>query len=452
MLHAICHSTTDSKLPRDNILAKDKNQAEGAPEERKIVLGWELDTRRLLVRLPDHKYKAWTSELQYAIKQKNISEGKLLSILGRLENVATIMVPLGHFLNNIRQLQIQATEKQHTVRISRRAREDMKLALEFLTYVKEGVSMNTLTFREPTVTYIGDASKYGIGAYASHGRAWRWVIPPHLRGRAHINTLEFLQNLVSIWIDILEGAITEEDCILAIGDSTSAMGWLRRANFRETGETDLDWLVKQMIARQLARLLIKYKLPLFKQWLKGKYNWVADSLTRDAYYLPADTHSLFLSIIAPQQIPNNFEIKPVPKEIASFITSILQLLPVQKQRLSQPKPSDIARGNVGVLSYCLSESQQARTLKVSLSSRKTSSAPPLPKLSEKPPSLQEINKSWLLTQSQPPSHMWYRPSGQGTNRTPDWTQTVEYVSSSKNKRGATRTWTRRKRNKKQYRS
>ena len=64
--------------------------------------------------------------------------------------------------------------------------------------------MNLLTFRKPDIIYIGDASEHGLGGYASHGRAWTYVIPQHLQGRAHINLLEFLVVVISIWIDILE--------------------------------------------------------------------------------------------------------------------------------------------------------------------------------------------------------------------------------------------------------
>ena len=37
------------------MVAEDKCDAEGAPSETEICLGWNLDTRRLLVKLPLHK-------------------------------------------------------------------------------------------------------------------------------------------------------------------------------------------------------------------------------------------------------------------------------------------------------------------------------------------------------------------------------------------------------------
>lgn len=434
VLHAVCSNCSDPHVTRDEILADDKNEAEGAPSEIKIVLGWEINTRTLMIALPQHKYKAWDSELDNLSKCKTADQTTLQRVLGRLENVATVIPALGHFLNNIRQLEIKAGEKNgHNVRISRRARKDMQYVRRFLRKAANGVSLNTIVFRDPDVTWINDACEHGLGAYADHGRAWTYLLPEELRGRAHINTLEFLTQVVSVWLDILEHRLHPLDCILSVGDSTSAMGWLRRSNFREKDESDEEWKVKQQIARKLGDLLLDHDLVLYRQWLKGDFNIVSDSLSRDAYFLPPHAHKLFFKILAPTQIPENFNIKPVPNEIASFIISILRQLPVKKQRLLPLKRSDLAHGNVGVLSYCLLASQKALSSKTSLTSPEILSSAPSVKPSDSLPSLKEIKNAWLKGQSQPPSQMWFRPSGQGTRRTPDWTLTGAHAFYWKNK-------------------
>jgi hypothetical protein len=150
--------------------------------------------------------------------------------------------------------------------------------------------MNSIVFRAPDHVYIGDTSKHGLGGIAvNHGASWRWEIPEELRGRAHINILEFMVQLISIWIDILAGRIKSQDFILAIGDSTTAAGWLRRSNFRESlekteMETPNDWFVKQQVARKLATLILDCEGVLYSQWFKGKDNVVKDSLSRDLYF------------------------------------------------------------------------------------------------------------------------------------------------------------------------
>ena len=189
-----------------------------------------------------------------------------------------------------------------------------------------------------------------------------------------------------------------------MGDNTSAMGWLRRSNFRQKDESDTSWLVKQQLGRYLATISLNTDITLYKQWLKGSDNQVADSLSRDAYYLNAHTHKEFLQHVIPQQPPPNFRIKPIPREISCFIISILQQLPETQQQSSIPKPSKLALGNVGTLSYLASELQMS-SLMDSQSTTKISSCPVLPKQSERAPSLNEIMETWWKEQSHPPSHM-----------------------------------------------
>ena len=301
-------------IPRDDLVAEEKTKAERAAEEVKVCLGWILDTRRLLVRLPDHKNIGWKSQIQEMLDSKSVGWKDLASILGRLENVAQVLVVLGHFLSNIRHLEILASEKGHNVRLNQRVREDLKLAQKFLNQANEGVSMNLLTFRKPDIFYICDASEYGLGGFSSHGRAWTYTIPEYLRNRAHINLLEYMAQIISLWIDIIEGRVMREDCILAIGDNTSAMGWLRRSNFRQKDESDTSWSVKQQLGRHLASLTLSSGICLYKQWLQGSHNQVADSLSRDNYYLSPSTHKKNCNLLSPSSFPRISGSNQFPKK------------------------------------------------------------------------------------------------------------------------------------------
>ena len=335
----------------------------------------------------------------------------------------------GHFFNNIRSLQIKAAAKTHNVKIPNRVKEDLKLCKLFLKRARDGVSMNVITFRKPSICYINDAAEHGLGGFADHGRAWRFEIPDHLLGRAHINLLEYIAQVIPIWIDILEKTTKQEDCLLGIGDSTTALDWMRRSNFREKDETDIDWKVKQQVSRKLAELILQSNTVLYKQWFRGEDNVVADSLSRDLYYLPCKSHEQFLFSTVPSQLPANFRILPVPGEVSCFVTSILQQFPVKKQRLMQRKPSELAHSNTGKLSCLALDLKSQSSSKELTTSTKTSSCQHLHKLSEKVLSLKDIKGIWWKEQSKPPCHMWLRPSGQSINQTPDWTKTVKHASS-----------------------
>ena len=433
VIHALAHATEeDTVIPRQDMIAADKNIAEGAPEEVKIILGWEINTRTMSICLPHHKVVAWSAQLEECLKRKTSNSKQLQSLLGRLEQVATIIPMFGHFLNNVRSTEIRATSTNRAQTINKRTREDLKLAQKFITKAARGVNLNLLTFRRPTHIYICDACEHGIGGFATHGRAWTWVIPPHLRGRAHINLLEFMAQLVSIWVDIIECKVHQYDCLLGMGDNTASMGWMRRANFRAKNENDHEWYCKQVVARKLATLVLEADVVLYRQWFRGIDNTVADSLSRDSYFLPHTTHQSFLQTTVPHQLPQEFKIQPIPNRISSFLSSTLLQLPVQPQRSCPQKPSELALGQRGVISSYKLESLPF-SLRDSAASRETSSSQHLPKPPGRPPSLEEIELNWWREQSMPPSHMWHRPSGQTTGLTPDWTWTVKPASSSRSR-------------------
>ena len=421
VMHAIAHSSSNEiGLPRDDFIADDKNDAEGAAEEEKICLGLTLNTRSLTISLPSHKFKAWSAQVEAVLRQQRVSLESLRSILGRMENVAIIIPMFGHFLSNVRQLEIKAALSNKNQQVNKRCKDDLQLFLSFLQRAHTGVNMNLISFRVPNKIYINDACEHGLGGYSKDGKAWSWVIPEHLRGRAHINFLEFIAQVISIWLDIEHNEIQELDCILAMGDNSASMGWLRRTNFRENEESDTEWSAKQQVARKLASLVLDSNSCLYRQWFKGTDNLVADSLSRDTLFLLPNSHHSMLKLYATEQIPENFKIVQLPNKISSFVTSILQLLPVKQQRLIVPKPSDLLLSRIG--NHSLSASELGlRSSTIFQDFRSKSSCQLLHKPLEKPLSLQQITSIWWREQSMPPSHMWLRPSGQTTGQTQDWT-------------------------------
>jgi hypothetical protein len=58
----------DDPLPRDPIVALKKLKVEGNPLETMTVLGWQIDTRRLLIQLPSEKADIWDKELENLIR------------------------------------------------------------------------------------------------------------------------------------------------------------------------------------------------------------------------------------------------------------------------------------------------------------------------------------------------------------------------------------------------
>ena len=317
-------------IPRKDIIAFNKLIAEGAIEEQKILLGWLYDTRRLLISLPLDKWQNWSKDLLDLIENKQTSFHDLDTLIGRLNHVGYIIPTARHFLSRIRNLKYKAKFKRQVI-IPGLVIKDLILWLSFLESAKNGISMNILSYRSPTHLYRSDSCKHGLGGYTAQGLAWRWIIPDRLLSRAHINLLEFLASIICIWLDILEGHVLPESCLLSMGDSTTAAGWLRKSNFKEDDENDVETTVKLVAARHLATLILQAKACLYSQWFAGDENDISDSLSRDIHLsTPILTNLLKFSF--PSQIPTNFRFVQLPCKIVSWVSSLLERLPVNPQR------------------------------------------------------------------------------------------------------------------------
>ena len=220
--------------------------------------------------------------------------------------------------------------------ISSEALNDLALWEEFLADVHTGVSMNLLVTRTPNKVCWSDACPYGIGGYNLSGRAWRIRIPqtsPIFGHRGINNLLEFLGMAINIWLSCMEDE-SVESCILAIGDNTSALGWLHN-----TSRLDPSWQAHHahlLVARKVAQLLMTFKCCLASQHVTGELNVVADLLSfagkgrGKGHPLAFDDPSndelteRFLTAL-PSQVPENFVISQLPEDILCWVTQVLRV-------------------------------------------------------------------------------------------------------------------------------
>ena len=152
-------------------------------------------------------------------------------MIGRLNHTAAIIPLSRHFLGRLRFALCRASAYRCT-RLTAAEKHDLHWWKRLLDLAVHGVNLNLLVFREPNQITLSDACNYGISGFSvNSGRAWRFYIPPHLRGKRHINFLEFLGNVITILLEIYEGRVRPGDCFLSIGDNTSAAGWLMKSNF-----------------------------------------------------------------------------------------------------------------------------------------------------------------------------------------------------------------------------
>jgi hypothetical protein len=311
-------------LPRDPLLAIDKAIAEGTPSEVQTILGWQIDTRKLLIKLPDEKFGTWKSDTIHAWERgkagQKINYAEIQTLIGRLQHTASILQTGRHFLNRLRKAEEHARRPQsrRAIRLTASACKDLKLWVTFLEKANRGIDLNLLVDRKPDRMIRTDACEHGLGGYSlTTGRAWRWEIPKELRNSKSINFLEFLACIAGILISIMEDKPLPGDCYLSLGDNTASLGWLNKSNFDES--EGKEQAAHSGLARYFAMAMAEASLCQGSQWFAGKENTVADLLSRD--HVKSDSYlTRYIPLLYKNQVSPEFKVSPLPEEITSLLT------------------------------------------------------------------------------------------------------------------------------------
>jgi hypothetical protein len=286
-----------------------------------------------MILLPFDKFEAWTRDLHSIVETGKAAFGELESTAGQL-NHSGYVIPLSrHFLNRLRLRINNRRPKNQQITLTTEELRDVGLLLNFLQQARSGISLNCITTRRPSKLGWSDSCPFGLGGFLLSGRAWRVQIPPlsPIFGVDIANNVqEFLAMLVAIWLTILKCDKDEgiQECILAMGDNTLAIPWLHKAGQLKPGSA--YYAPVQLIARQVARLLLGSSHCLASQHIKGDENVLSDLLSF-AGNVPGYDHLLGLdnpsdATLAqrfhnhiPQLIPAGFVISPLPSKISSFV-------------------------------------------------------------------------------------------------------------------------------------
>jgi hypothetical protein len=423
-------------IKRRNILSMPKLEAEGTPDERQIVLGWMLDTHLLLVELPVDKFKAWISDVLQFLRNQGCSQEELDTLIGRLNHTAAIMPMSRHFLGRLRERIDRNAYRQATVRFAQDEIKDLRLWKSLLTKASIGISMNLIVARQPSRVCWSDACPFGLGGYSLSGRAWRIQIPPSspLFGHPKVNNLlEFLGMAINVWLEC-EDATLDHECILALGDNTSAIGWLfASSKFPSSSAAHKAHL---MVARQLATVVIATDHCLASQHLKGELNTIADLLSYSgtsrgkphplAFDGPSDSElTLRFHQFLPAQIPANFKISTLPKKILSWVAAILRTheLYVMADKKDPTNPK-IGAGAAGSDSATEPVSHLTPSSLLYHNRRSTSWQNPSSPVTEQLRGLNAVNlrgivnAQWLQALSERPQATWLRRFGSVSNKAP----------------------------------
>ena len=367
---------------RKTMEAMKKLEAEALLQEIKMILGWEIDFRWVLVKLPENKFIAWTTAIVKMLKEGMSTAKNLKTNIGRLVHLGIAISFIHHFMSRLRNLHSTAVKRQ-SVKINGKYRKDLKMMLSFLKMANDGISMNSIAFWKPTHVYCSDSCPHGLRGYSHKGWAWRWYLPENLLFHASNNLLEHLAAIVSLWVDIIAGRLNQEDWVLSMTGSTTAEGWLRKSNFTKLGEDPIQASVRIKAARMQATLFMSLGLKYYSQWFEGKRNKVSDSDALSCDNNRSDDELTLIIKSCPTQVPSHFEIQQLPNEIISWLTALLLKLPAKEQLREAHTRSKLGRGATGRNISNPSDSRTTSTSNNSQESNGTHSSEHLPWLSGK---------------------------------------------------------------------
>ena len=405
--------STNEPIPRNEPISERKLSGEGIPHERKTMLGWLLCTRSSRIFLPEDKAKAWYNDVNKILNELTVSSRTLESLIGRFNHIGYIIPTARYFINRLRHL-LYRCEKYGTQKIQRWESDDLKLWQHFLQRTsQQGISFNNICFTRHNQEILTDASEFGLGGFnTTTGKAWRFEIPIWMRKTMHINLLEFIACTIGIWLEILDSNNKSFLKIQALTDNSSAVGWLYKASFNPKSHHGHD-----IVARKLAKILIDSETTITSQHTPGRYNVVADSLSRD-FHLPDNQLTLILKSLFPQQAKKNFYItSTLPQEITSWIFSLRHIS--TKPTGSQ---SDPERSKTGIFfagsSSCKDVALKINSLQNSIRNPKQNCCVRSQKVLEEMNLARQIKQHLQEQQYQPPSATYVRPFGRiyGTTR------------------------------------
>jgi hypothetical protein len=279
----------------------------------------------------------------------------------------------------------------------------------FLWKAHKGVNMNQIAFRQPTHVYRSDSCPAGLGGYSHAGFAWRFYLPEDLLFRASNNLLEHIAAIITPWVDIIAGRLEKGDCALSMTDSTTSEGWLRKTNFLE----DVDLVqasVRIQVAREHAMRYMNQEIRDYSQWFPGIENNVADALSCEMDFSDDDLTKL-LRLSFPEQVPENFVIVPLPNVIVSWLTSLLQQMPVNERFREEHTRTTLGHGSGGTSTASPLDSSTTPISQPSPANRESNSSEPSQSPSETRDLRETLQLPWLSHQSKVPSVTWSRPFG-----------------------------------------
>lgn len=237
------------------------------------VLGIELDTGKLEIRLPLEKLARLKAALETWRGRKACKKRELLSLIGSLSHACKAVRAGRSFLRRLIDLSTTAKQLGHFIRLGKPARSDIEWWHRYCSAWNGTSMMFTVNKSKPEhdLSIVSDASgSWGCGAI--HGQSWfqlRWA-GLGTAGNQNITVKELLPIVLAaaVWGSQWAGKTIRAQC-----DNMAVVTMVNNHTGREAEAMHL--------LRCLAFLEAKYSCHIFATHIRGRENVLADALSRD---------------------------------------------------------------------------------------------------------------------------------------------------------------------------
>ncbi len=239
------------------------------PATRIGVLGIELDTIAMVVRLPPSKLSHLQSQLANWRTRKVCRKRELLSLIGSLSHACKAVRAGRTFLRRLIDLSTTVRRLDRHVRLTTCARSDLEWWFQFCSCWNGITMMSTVNKANPDITIISDASgNWGCGAWS--GLDWfqlHWAGPIT---KYHITVKELVPIIIAaaVWGHNWKGKTIRARC-----DNAAVVSIVNSGTSRVHEAMHL--------MRCLTFISAKYEFSIVATHIRGVDNTLADALSRN---------------------------------------------------------------------------------------------------------------------------------------------------------------------------
>jgi hypothetical protein len=271
------------------------------------VLGWEVDTEAMVVRMPEAKLHKVRDLLQQWSDRTNASAhvSDVSKLAGTLYWAANGVRAGRYFVWKIFRLLAEkrsGNSNSKWVHVSAEIEQDLEfwrwvVSQDRLTSGVLQAPIAALVKRPPSRVWLCDASHEAIGGLCMHtGRWWRYkLLPRHMallytgtdtpaaavaagQTPLHINTLELISMVLTVWVLVVgcgHAPAVADEAVLLRNDNMSAVSWAQKG-----GNNGIKDPRVAAGLRLLGIIEVQSKFCLSAKHIAGLDNHLADGITR----------------------------------------------------------------------------------------------------------------------------------------------------------------------------